>query len=86
MFLRPSTGQFHRDPLFPQPASGLWSHGQTMWVADYAAGKAFAYRLSDGVRVAGREFDLVGRGGVPTSPFGLWSDAETMLVTVARQR
>ena len=24
MFLRPSTGQFHRDPLFPQPARCFW--------------------------------------------------------------
>ena len=24
MFLRPSTGQFHRDPLFPQPARAYW--------------------------------------------------------------
>ena len=26
MFLRPSTGQFHRDPLFPQPVSLVAEH------------------------------------------------------------
>ena len=29
MFLRPSTGQFHRDPLFPQPASTFPINGAT---------------------------------------------------------
>ena len=56
--------------------SGLWSDGQTMWVADYAAGKVFAYRLSDGVRVAGRELTLwAGEACLPArSTYGRTAD------------
>ena len=39
-------------------ASGIWSDGVTMWVADYVDGKVYAYRLSDGERQASLEFDL----------------------------
>ena len=38
--------------------SGLWSDGQTMWVADFSASKVFAYRLSDKARASAKEFDL----------------------------
>ena len=62
--------------------SGLWTDGTTLWVADHADGKAYAYRLSDGARQADREFTL--RAGDATTyvwPLGLWSDGDTVLAT-----
>ena len=61
--------------------SGLWSDGEIMWVADRFASKAFAYRLSDGARMTAREFDLVDDDGAAITPFGLWSNGETLLAS-----
>ena len=53
-----------------------------MWVADFSASKVFAYRLSDKARASAQEFDLASdQNGTPISPFGLWSDGETMLAS-----
>ena len=41
----------------------------------------FAYRLSDGARVSTRDFDLKDDDGVDISPFGLWSNGETLLAS-----
>ena len=62
--------------------TGLWSDGDTIWVADFWQWKVFAYRLSDKVRVAAREFDLMD-GDTPYAGYGLWSDGETALVARA---
>ena len=57
--------------------SGLWSNGTTMWVADSADGKVYAYALSDGTRQDGAggttdlELDLHSDNG---SPSGIWSN------------
>ena len=59
--------------------TGLWSDGETLWVADYWQWKVFAYRLSDKVRVEEKEFDLMD-DSTPYAGYGLWSDRETVLL------
>ena len=53
--------------------TGIWSDGETMWVADWFGRRAYAYALEDGVRKADQEFEL-GAG-----PRALWSDGVSML-------
>ena len=55
--------------------SGIWSDGETAWVADLDDAKLYAYRRTDGERQPGR--DIVTEPG----PMGLWSDGETLWVT-----
>ena len=55
--------------------SGIWSDGETAWVADLDDAKLYAYRRTDGARQPGR--DIVTEPG----PMGLWSDGETLWVT-----
>ena len=54
--------------------SGIWSDGQTAWVADLADARLYAYSLEDGQRQP--EKDIV----TEPSPMGLWSDGETLWV------
>ncbi len=54
--------------------SGIWSDGETAWVADLEDAKLYAYRRSDGERQPGR--DMATQPG----PMGLWSDGETLWV------
>ena len=54
--------------------SGIWSDGETAWVADLDDAKLYAYRRTDGARQPGR--DIVTEPG----PMGLWSDGETLWV------
>ena len=60
---------------------GVWSDGDTMWVADDPFGdddtKVFAYRLSDGERQPSLELSLHADQGDAT---GVWSDGDTMWV------
>ena len=64
--------------VFP---AGLWSDGQTLWAADYSAGRVLAYRLSDGSRLSGQDFDQAVMSAAGNSrPSGLWSDGQTMWV------
>ena len=64
--------------VFP-PA--LWSDGQTLWAADYSAGRVLAYRLSDGSRLSGQDFDQAVMSAAGNNrPSGLWSDSQTMWV------
>ncbi len=58
-------------------AAGIWSNGETMWVADYFDARLYAYRLSDGSRDNPRDFSLASAND---RPFGIWSDGETMWV------
>ena len=61
--------------------AGLWSDGETLWVADMLARKVFAYRLSDGARQSDRDIsDAVLAAAGNTTPAGLWSDGETLWV------
>ena len=56
--------------------SGIWSDGETAWVADVDDATLYAYRLSDGVRRPER--DIV----TEPEPMGLWSDGQTLWVAV----
>ncbi len=56
---------------------GVWSDGETMWVADWIDDAVYAYDLASGSRIADKEFVLVSAND---SPFGIWSDGETMWV------
>ena len=62
-------------------ASGIWSDGDTMWVADRSDGnqKIYAYDMATKARVSGKDFDTLEAAG-NTLPFGIWSDGETMWV------
>ena len=62
-------------------ATGVWSDGTTLWVADNADGAGdavYAYDLASGERVEEREFELDERNRAPR---GVWSDGETVWVS-----
>ena len=54
--------------------SGIWSDGQTAWVADLADARLYAYRREDGERQPDKDI------ATEPSPMGLWSDGETLWV------
>ena len=56
---------------------GIWSDGTTIWVADIADDKLYAYALADGTRLTSKEFDLHSDNG---DPAGIWSDGTTIWV------
>ncbi len=60
---------------------GIWSDGETMWVADirYGNEKIYAYDMATKARVSSRDFDNLTAAG-NTLPFGIWSDGEIMWV------
>ena len=59
---------------------GLWSDGTTMWVADFAIRKIYAYNLSTKARDSDKDFDtLIAAGN--RLPAGIWSDGTTMWVS-----
>ena len=58
---------------------GIWSDGVTMWVADEANAKLYAYDTATKARVPGRDFDtLIAAGN--RRPNGIWSDGAIMWV------
>ena len=62
-------------------ATGVWSDGTTLWVADNADGAGdtvYAYDLASGERVEEREFELDERNRAPR---GVWSDRTTIWVS-----
>ena len=62
-------------------ATGVWSDGTTLWVADNADGaddSVYAYDLATGERVESREFALADTNRAPR---GIWSDGETVWVS-----
>ena len=62
--------------LAPENASpsGIWSDGETAWVADLADARLYAYRREDGERRVEKDIST------QASPMGLWSDGETLWV------
>ena len=58
---------------------GLWSDHTTMWVADDADDKLYAYDLDDKTRVSAKDFDGLKAAG-NEDPAGIWSDGTTMWV------
>ena len=59
--------------------NGIWSDGTTLWVADSAADKLFAYTLSSRAADSDEDFDTLDADN--KSPRGLWSDGTTMWVS-----
>ena len=59
---------------------GLFSNGETMWVADAADVKIYAYNLATKARDAAKDFDTLAAAG-NGQPYGLFSDGATMWVT-----
>ena len=57
--------------------TGLWSDGETLWVADGGDATAYAYSLATGAPTPAQDIEL---GAANTSPTGLWSDGETLWV------
>ena len=57
--------------------TGLWSDGETIWVAD-ADARAYAYSLADGSRDSTKDINLGEAGN--DAPHGVWSDGETLWV------
>ena len=64
----------HSDNGVPQ---GIWSDGDTMWVADWDDDKFYAYVLATGARAESQEFNLIPDNGYPRD---VWSDGMTMWV------
>ena len=60
-------------------STGIWSDGETMWVADWLNGKIYAYDMATKERVSGKDFDTLD-AAENTRPGGIWSDGETMWV------
>ena len=69
----PSGEGFSLDPENSSP-SGIWSDGETAWVADVADARLYAYRLEDGGRQPAKDI------ATEPAPMGLWSDGETLWV------
>ena len=55
---------------------GLWSDGETLWVAGFGGGLR-AHRLADGSRLVGQDLALE----ATAAPVGVWSDGETAWVS-----
>ena len=63
-------------PLAPENSSpsGIWSDGETAWVADIEDARLFAYQRSDGQRQPEKDI------ATDAAPMGLWSDGDTLWV------
>ena len=59
--------------------SGIWSDGITLWVADLADSKIYAYDMVTKARDAAKDFDTLAAQG-NADPTALWSDGTTMWV------
>ena len=58
---------------------GIWSDGDTMWVADWDDDKIYAYDLEEKARVPAKDFNGLKAAG-NEDPVGIWSDETTMWV------
>ena len=56
---------------------GIWSDGETVWVADSGQDKLFAYDLARGERLEDRDLVLAERN---RDPRGIWSDGDSIYV------
>ena len=54
---------------------GIWSDRSTIWVADLADRKLYAYALASGARQDTKDIDL---STVNVKPYGIWSDGTTI--------
>ena len=63
---------------------GIWGNADTLWVSDQADKKLYAYRRSDGSRVAAWDIDIGGElTGASGRTYGIWSDGTRMWVADA---
>ena len=65
--------------------TGLWSDGETLWIAENGQGTddaVYAYDLASGERVEEREFDLAEANRAPR---GIWSDRSVVWVSDSGQ-
>ena len=69
----PAGGGFPLAPENSRP-SGIWSDGETAWVADLNDARLYAYQRTDGERQPGKDI------ATEPAPMGLWSDGETLWV------
>ena len=61
--------------------TGLWSDGETLWIAENGEGaddEVYAYDRASGERLSEREFELAETNRAPR---GFWSDGETVWVS-----
>ena len=93
-FTPPGPGPFNHDPdkdfntldaARNEYATGLWSDGNTMWVADDRDHKIYAYNLVTKARDPNKDFNTLRAAG-NDDPQGLWSDGNTMWVANDRTR
>ena len=66
-------------------ATGVWSNGETLWIAENGEGAGdavYAYDLASGERQQEREFELDERNRAPR---GVWSDRTTIWVSDSGQ-
>ena len=66
----------HSDHGFP---AGMWGDDHTIWVSDYTVGKVFAYRLSDGTRLPGKDYVTLKAAG-NDEPTAMWSNGNKMWI------
>ena len=59
---------------------GIWSDGETMWVADWSSDRLYAFDMTTKARDSDKDFDALG-AAKNTNPGGIWSDGVTMWVT-----
>ena len=79
-FQRRYTDDFHTlDAAGNNNPRGIWSDGETMWVADLVDGKLYAYNMLTGTRDEARDFDTLDAAG-NDHPTGIWSDGKTIWV------
>ena len=65
--------------LANRASRGIWSDGTTMWVADSADDKIYAYDLATGGRDPAQDIDTLDAAG-NTRSRGIWSNGTTMWV------
>ena len=68
-----ASGGFSLAPENSTP-SGIWSDGETAWVADLDDARLYAYQREGGERQPGKDM------ATGPAPMGLWSDGETLWV------
>ena len=64
-------------------ATGIWSDGATMWIADHDDDHIYAYRLSGGARVEDEEYDLNQPSVHAEYATGIWFDSANGKMWVA---
>ena len=64
-------------------ATGIWSDGATMWIADHDDDHIYAYRLSGGARVEDEEYDLNQPSVHAEYATGIWFDGTNGRMWVA---